>query len=176
MFKTNLKIAWRNITHHRSYTVINISGLSLGVAYSILIFTILAYHLSFEDFNNNRDRIYRIVTEVHSDNTFYSRGTPSPLAKAIRNDYTFAVRAVRIVVFWNTVVNIQTSNNNVRKFTEENGMAVTTSDFFNIFNFPLAKGSIKTALNEPNTAIITQKLAKKYFENEDAIGKINLYV
>ncbi len=171
MFKNYFKTGWRNLTRHKSYAAINIIGLSLGIACSILIFIIVSYHLSFENFNYNKERIYRIVTEVHSDNTFYSRGTPSPLAKAIRNDYTYAEKSVRVAVFWKTPVNIS-SGNEIKKFKEDNGVAVTTSDFFGIFNFPLVQGNIKTALNEPNSAIITQKLAKKYFGNEDAMGKV----
>jgi len=172
MFKNYFKIAWRNLTRNKTYSIINVAGLSLGIASSILIFTIVAFHLSFENFNHNKSRIYRIVTEVHGDNVFYSRGTPSPLAKAIRNDYTFAEKAVRVAVFWNMSVNIPSSKNEIKKFNEENGIAITTSDFFDIFNFPLAQGNILTALSEPNTAIITQKLATKYFGNEDAMGKI----
>ena len=163
MFKNYFKIAWRNVIRNKTYASINIIGLSLGIACSILIFTIVSYHLSFEQFNKNKDRIYRIVTEVHGDNTFYSRGTPSPLAKAIRNDYTFAEKSVRVAVFWKTPVNIQSAHGDNKKFSEDNGFAITTSDFFDIFNFPLAEGNIKTALIEPNTAIITKKLAKKYF-------------
>ena len=154
------------------YAALNIIGLSLGVACSILIFIIVSYHFSFENFNHNKDRIYRIVTEVHSDNTFYSRGTPSPLAKAIHNDYTFADKVARVAVFWKTPVIIPTSKGDYKKFNEDNGIAITTSDFFSIFNFPLVQGNIKTALSQPNTAIITQKLAEKYFGNEDAMGRI----
>ena len=172
MIKNYFKTAWRNLTRNKTYAAINIVGLSLGIACSILIFTIVSYHLSFENFNHNSDRIYRVVTEVHSDNTFYSKGTPAPLAKAIRNDYTYAEKAVRVAVFWKMPVNIPSANNSIKKFNEDNGVAVTTSDFFDLFNFPLVEGNIKTALSNPNTAIITQKLARKYFGNEDAIGKV----
>ncbi len=172
MLKNYFTIGWRNLTKHKAYAAINIIGLSLGLACSILIFTIVAYHLSFENFNKNKHRIYRVVTEVHSDNPFYSHGTPSPLAKAIRNDYTFAEKSVRIEVFWNMPVNIVSPNNDVKKFNEENGIGVTTSDFFDIFNFPLVEGNMKTGLIEPNTAIITQKMAKKYFGSEEAVGKV----
>ncbi|HLK27718.1 MAG TPA: ABC transporter permease, partial [Puia sp.] len=172
MLKNYFKTGWRNLTRNKSYAAINIIGLSLGIACSILIFTIVFYHLSFENFNHNKDRIYRVVTEVKSDNTFYSRGTPSPLAKALRNDFSFAEKSVRVAVFWKMPVNITSSQNELKKFNEENGVAVTTSDFFDIFNFPLVQGNMQTALAEPNTAIITQKLAKKYFGDENAMGKI----
>lgn len=172
MFKNYFKTAWRNLVRNKTYATLNIVGLSLGIACSILIFTIVSYHLSFDQFNKNKDRIYRIVTEIHAGNIFYSRGTPSPLAKAISNDYTFTDKVARVNVFWKASVTIPSSQNESKKFSEENGFAITTSDFFDIFNFPLAAGNIKTALAEPNTAIITQKLAEKYFGNTDAMGKV----
>ncbi|MGN6353144.1 MAG: ABC transporter permease, partial [Parafilimonas sp.] len=172
MFKNYCKTAWRNLVRNKTYAALNIVGLSLGIACSILIFTIVSYHLSFDKFNKNKDRIYRIVTEIHAGNIFYSRGTPSPLAKAMSSDYTFTDKVARVNVFWKASVTIPSSQNESKKFSEENGFAITTSDFFDIFNFPLAEGNIKTALAEPNTAIITQKLAEKYFGNTDAMGKV----
>ncbi|MBE7172384.1 MAG: ABC transporter permease [Williamsia sp.] len=172
MFKNYFKTAWRTIKRNKSYAAINIVGLALGIACSILIFAVVFYHFSFENFNHNRDRIYRIVTEVRTDNTFYSHGTPAPLAKAIRNDYTFTEKAVRVSVLWYMPISIQTSNAETKKFIEKDGLAITTAEFFDVFNFPLVKGSIQTALVDPNTGVITERLAKKYFGDEDAMGKI----
>ena len=173
MFKNYFKIGWRNLTRNKTYAIINVAGLSLGIACSILIFTIVFYNLSFEKFNKNKDRIYRVVTEVHVENGFSSPGSPSPLAKAIRNDYTFTEKVARVIVYWKAQVTVPSSlQRDNKKFIESDGFAITNSDFFSIFNFPLTEGNIKTALAEPNTAIITQNLAKKYFGNEDAMGKI----
>jgi len=173
MIKNYFKIGWRNLTRNKTYTIVNVAGLSLGIACSILIFTIVFYNLSFEKFNKNKDRIYRVVTEIHVDNAFSSPGSPSPLAKAISNDYTFTEKVARVIVYWKAQITIPSSSqSDNKKFIEDNGFAITTSDFFSIFNFPLTEGNIKTALAEPNTAIITQNLAKKYFGNEDAMGKI----
>ncbi|SDW17324.1 duplicated orphan permease [Hydrobacter penzbergensis] len=171
MIKNYFKTAWRSLIRNKAYATINIAGLSLGIACSIVIFSIVAHHLSFENFNHNKDRIYRVGTEVRGEHTFYSHGSPAPLAKAMRNDYAFAERAARVEVFWGMPVSVESSNNDIKKFKENNGIAITTADFFDIFNFPLAEGDIKTALNEPNTAVITQKLARKYFGHEDVIGK-----
>lgn len=171
MIKNYFKTAWRSLIRNKAYATINIAGLSLGIACSIVIFSIVAHHLSFENFNHNKDRIYRVGTEVRGEHTFYSHGSPAPLAKAMRNDYSFAERSARVEVFWGMPVSVESSNNDIKKFKENNGIAITTADFFGIFNFPLAEGDIKTALNEPNTAVITQKLARKYFGHEDVIGK-----
>lgn len=172
MFKNYFKIGWRNLVKHKAYAIINVVGLSLGVACSILLFMIVSYHLSFEDFNHNKNRIYRIVTDLVTENPFGSQGSPSPLAKAIRNDYIYAEKAVRVAVFRDMPVNIPSSGGDIKKIKEPEGIAVTSKDFFEIFNFPLEEGNIQTALNDPNTAIITENLARKYFGNEDAMGKI----
>jgi len=171
MIRNYFKTAWRSLIRNKTYAIINIAGLSLGIACSIIIFSIVAHHLSFENFNHNKDRIYRVGTEVRGEHTFYSHGSPAPLAKAMRNDYAFAEKTTRVEVFWGTQVSVESPNNNIKKFKEDNGIAITTSDYFDIFNFPLVSGDITTALNEPNTALITQKLARKYFGSEEVIGK-----
>jgi putative ABC transport system permease protein len=168
MLKNYFKIAWRNLKRNKSYAFINIVGLSLGIACSILIYTLVSFHLSFDNFHKDKDRIVRIVTEIHNEQIGYTPGTPPPFAKAFRSDYTFAEVTSKVVGMWG-LISIPTDN---KKFSEDNGFAIADPDFFNIFNFPLAEGDMKTALNEPNTAIITQNIAKKYFGNEHSIGKV----
>jgi len=116
MFKNYFKTAWRNLIRNKTYATLNIVGLSLGIACSILIFTIVSYHLSFDQFNKNKDRIYRIVTEIHAGNIFYSRGTPSPLAKAISNDYTFTDKVARVNVFWKASVTIPSAESYISTY------------------------------------------------------------
>ena len=90
MIKNYFKIAWRNLKRNRTYAAINITGLSLGIACAILIFTLVSYHLSFDNFHKDKDRIYRIVTEIHNEQLGHTPGVPPPFAKAFRNDYAFA--------------------------------------------------------------------------------------
>ncbi|RYE17912.1 MAG: hypothetical protein EOP42_31525, partial [Sphingobacteriaceae bacterium] len=171
MIKNYFKIAWRNLRKNRAYALINVLGLSLGMACGILIFVLVKYHLSFDDFHKDKNRIYRIVTEFHEDGINYSPGVPSPLGKAFRNDYTFAEKTARVVQFKNSLIAIPGKQDD-NKFKEEAGAAFAEPAFFDIFNFPLIQGDQRTALTEPNTAIITQNLAQKYFPGEDAMGKI----
>jgi len=171
MIKNYFKIAWRNLKRNQSYTLINILGLSLGMACGILIFTLVKYHLSFDDFHPDKDRIYRIVTEFHEDNINYSPGVPAPLGKAFRNDYAFAEKTARVVTYGNSLISIPSSKDN-KKFKEENGVAFAESEFFDIFNFPLIQSDKKSVLNELNTAIITQNIADKYFAKQNPIGQI----
>ena len=86
MFQNQLKLAWRNLRKNKSYTLINILGLSSGIASAILIFTLVSYQLSFDRFHPNAGRIYRVVTIFHQENTEYQSGVPQPLGKAFLND------------------------------------------------------------------------------------------
>ena len=174
MLRNYIKIAWRNLVRNKSYAFINIFGLSLGIACSILIFTLVSYHFSFDNFHTKKDRIYRIVTEIHNENIAHTPGVPPPFTKAFRNDYTFAEKTARVATFSDRLISIPSDKDN-KKFQEKQGVAVAEPEFFDIFDFPLVQGNIKTALTEPNTAIITQKIAKKYFGTENAIGKIIRY-
>jgi len=170
MFTNYLKIAWRNLIRNKVYSTINVLGLALGMTCGLLIFLLVSYHLSFDNFHPNRDRIYRIVTEGHRDIIDYSPAVPSPLGKAFRNDYDFAEKVARIATEENMTITVRTGKR-IEKFNEEGGIAIAETEYFDIFNFPLVKGNLKTALNEPNTAIITEHLAKKYFGDQNSLGK-----
>ena len=171
MIKNYFKIAWRNLKKNKGYAFINIMGLALSITCGILIFSLVKYHLSFDNFHANADRIYRIVTEQHRDNVSYTEGVPSPLGKALRTDYTFTEKVARIAAYDQQLVTINTDNG-IKKFKEKDGAAFTEPEYFSIFNFPLVQGNINTALNEPNTAIVTERIAKKYFGNENPVNKV----
>lgn len=171
MFKNYLKIAWRNLKRNKAYALVNVLGLSLGIACAILIFVLVNYHFSFDTFHKNKDRIYRVVTELRSDGVGHTPGVPPPFTKAMRNDYTFFEKTARVISFGNMLVSIPSEKEN-KKFQEENGVAFAEPEFFSIFDFPLVEGDIKTALNEPNSALVTEKIAQKYFGNESAMGKV----
>lgn len=170
MFKNNLKIAWRNLKRNRAYAFINVIGLSLGIACSIIIFALISYHLSFDTFHNNKDRIYRLVTEWHKETVDYSPAVPQPLGKAFRNDFTFADKTARIISYENVLISLP-GEKEKKKFSEEQGVAFAEPAFFDILNFPLLKGNQKTVLVNPNEAILTEKMARKYFGTEEAMGK-----
>ena len=168
MIKNYFKIAWRALLRYKTYTGINVFGLTLSIAAAILIFTLVTYQFSFDRFNHNKDRIYRIVTEIHDDATLsHLPCVPQPLGKAFRNDYTFAEQTARLVYYRNVLVTLP-QGKEVRKFEEEQGVAFAESSYFQIFDFPLIKGNQNTALANPHSALITESIAKKYFGNTDA--------
>lgn len=171
MFKSNFRIAWRNLVKHKSYAFINIMGLALSMACGIVIFVMVSYHLRFDNFHFNSDRIYRVVTEQHRDNITYAASVPSPFGKAFREDYTFAERTARIATFRSELVTVNYKGE-TKKFKESEGVAFTEPEYFDIFNFPLLKGDKSSALSEPNTAIITERMAKKYFGDADPVNQV----
>ena len=170
MILNYIKVSLRNIRRHTSYTALNVLGLSLGIACAVLIFSFVKYHVSFDDFHADSDRIYRIVTEQHRDQVSYVPSVPNPLGKVLREDHTFAEKIARVATFDSPLITIEESGNS-RKFKEAE-MAFVEPEFFDIFNYPLAQGgSHAAALHAPHSALITERIAKKYFGDESAMGK-----
>lgn len=171
MIRNYFKIAWRTLLRYKSYTAINIIGLTLGIASAIIIFTLVSYQLSFDNFHPNKDRIFRIVTQLHADGgapTFAC--VPQPLGKAFRNDYTFPEQTARLVSYRNVLISLPAAKD-IKKFEEPNGIAFTEPGFFRIFHFPLIRGDANAALINPHSALITESIAKKYFGDDAAIGQ-----
>jgi putative ABC transport system permease protein len=166
MLSNYVKIASRKLNRHKSYTLINVVSLSLGIACTILIFTLVKYHLSFDTFHANQDRIYRIYTELHTEKVTYSTGVPNPMGEAFQSGYSVAEEVGRIAFLKKRVISISPE----KKFEED--IAFADPDFLSIFNFPLIQGNPQTALQERNTALITDRIAKKYFGTQDPIGKL----
>ncbi len=170
MIINNIKIAVRSLRKNKAYTIVSALGLTLSITCCVLIFLLIKYHLSFDNFHSNSDRIYRIVTEMHRDNINYSRSVPAPLGQSIRNDYTFWEKLARIATFEEQLIIVK-DESGLKKFKEKQGIAFAESSFFEIFNYPLIKGNKQVALQEINTAIITESIAKKYFGDDDPMGK-----
>lgn len=170
MLKNYWKIAIRVLLKNKAYSTLNILGLALSMTCGILIFTLVKYHLSFDNFHKDSSRIYRFVTEQHRETIHYVGSVPPAFGKAFRQDYTFGEQTARIMSAYDCMIALRTPTE-VKKFKEKDGAAFTEPDYFDIFNFPLLRGDRRTALTEPNTAIITERLAHKYFGNEDPIGK-----
>jgi len=169
MLTNYLKIACRNLVRNKIYTFTNVIGLALGIASAVLISALVEYHLSFDNFHSKADRIYRVVTEFHGEEIRVNPGVPSPMGEAFRNDHSSIVEKVACVAgFSNRVVSVQSANGN-QKFEED--IAFADAEFFDIMDFNMARGVKQRALQEPNTAVITERVAKKYFGSQDPIGR-----
>ncbi|HMF69843.1 MAG TPA: ABC transporter permease, partial [Flavitalea sp.] len=155
----------RNLSRNRSYAVINITGLAVGIAACLLIFLLIQFQTSFDDFHKNKDRIYRVVSETKTpDGINYSRHNAFPVAEGLRVDYPQLEHIARIYMEDDMQVTVMNDHTNAsqKKFKVTN-LFFANPEFFNIFNFPFIAGNPKTALSEPNTVILSQQTAEKYF-------------
>lgn len=176
MFKRFLLSTFRNFKKNKSYTLINILGLAIGITCSLLIFIVIQFELSFDTFHSNKDRIYRInIDSERPSGMSYMPATPYPIAKALTTEFP-EVEKVALVRYDNQgsfTIEGQPEN----AFQEENGVVVTNSNFFELFDIEWISGN-KEVLSEPNTAVISRDVALKYFNSIDpntVIGKTLKY-
>jgi putative ABC transport system permease protein len=167
MFKNYLKIAWRNLLKNKTFSLINIIGLASGLACFILIALYVADELSYDKYNDKADRIYRINSDiVFGGNKLHLAVASDPMGAALKNDYPQVEEFVRFYA--------SSGSKLIKKgdqFINENDVAHADSTLFNVFTLPVIAGEAKTALNEPNTVVISESAAKKYFGNTDVLGK-----
>jgi putative ABC transport system permease protein len=167
MFKSYLKIIFRNLIKQRSYSLINIFGLSLGIACCILILAYIGYELSYDSFHENASNIYRIASRLTlSGNTSELTVTPAPVGPALVEDFPEVIDSVRIGATVKRVFTYEDKN-----FFQD-GVLYVDSSIFNVFSFELKDGDPKTALEAPFTMVITEETARKIFGDEDPVGKI----
>jgi len=173
MLQNYLKIAFRNLVRNKVYSFINIVGLSLGMAVAMLIFLFVSHEVSFDKFHVNGDRIYHVKSEVkYGDQTVNISGLVSKLAPLVKESNSEVMNYVRMrnagkVIFKNP-------QNPSQKFSEDSFIYADTS-IFSVFSFKLKEGNIKTVLQNPFTLVISEKVANKYFGNQNPIGKTLLY-
>jgi len=174
MFKNYLRTAFRNLSRNRSYAFINVVGLAVGVAACLLIFLVIQYEKSFDNFHKNKERIYRVATRYNGpDGITYGRGSALPAGKQLRLDYPQLQKVASIMGSQGDQLTIVDEYNRPTesKFKEQ-GLFFAEPQFFEIFNFPFLAGNPSTALSAPNTAVMTQQAAEKYFGDwHAAIGR-----
>jgi len=167
MFQNYFKIAGRNLSRYKGFSFINIAGLAIGMACSILIFLFVGDELSYDRFHEKVNRIYRVGQMGNiGDRKFIGSTTQAPVAKTLVEEFPEVEAATRIQRGINTVITYEE-----KSFFETRYLYVDSS-FFNVFTFPLVRGNPETALSKPHTMILTESTAKKYFGDEDPIGKV----
>ncbi|HWJ28284.1 MAG TPA: ABC transporter permease, partial [Flavisolibacter sp.] len=176
MLKNYLFIAWRNLARRKVYTTINISGLAIGIAACLLLFSIIKYELSYESFQPNRNRIYHVVTQDKTPNgLFFTPGIPYPALEAIRTDIPQVTTGCLYASYGSQVTvlgNKDPQSGIDKKFIEDNGFFFADPQFFQIFHVEWLSGS-PGVLKEPNTTVLTQEVAEKYFGNwKSAVGQL----
>ena len=166
MFKTFFNIAVRNLKRNKAFSVINITGLAIGMAAAILILLWIQNELGYDGFHKNKDRIYEVWNRVPVDGKLSSwNGVSAPTAQALEKDVPEVERAVRVVPAHGLLFSV-----GEKKLIKSGGIVDT--GFLQMFSFPMLKGNPSTALNDMHSVVLTEKAAKSLFGDEDAMGKV----
>lgn len=167
MIRNYIKTAFRNLLKNKGFTAINVLGLALGLATCLLIVFYVFDELNYDKFNLKADRIYRINNEIKfGGNESASADVPAPTAAALKADFPEIEQVVRFR---------DRGGNPVKKGTQniqENRMVFADPAVFDVFTLPMISGDPKTALKEPRTVVITEEIARKYFNTPNAVGKV----
>lgn len=165
MFKNYLKSAWRNLKKSRVFSLINILGLTIGITVCMMIFLFVMNEFSFDRFYTKGDRIYRVMRGFDSKKEA-APWLSGPYATALLNDFPDDIKQAVRVMPSNDLITVGDVSFNEKK------VYIADSTFFQMFSFPFVQGDPNTALNNPNSIVLTETTAKKYFGSvENAIGK-----
>jgi len=166
MFKSYLLTALRNLFKYKGFSAINIIGLSFSMTVCLLIVMIIIDQLSYDNFHKNRERIYRVLTNDEMSDFVVTQFacTAYPMAEYLKSNYPMVEEAVTIHGYYNSEGKYKD------KIIPIKGL-YTNSDFFRVFDFELVGGDPEHALDEPYSMVIREEVARKFFGEEDAIGK-----
>jgi ABC-type antimicrobial peptide transport system permease subunit len=164
MFKNYFKTALRNLLRYRISSVVNLTGLVVGIAACLLIFLVLQFERSFDNFHVKKDRIYRVVRVGKNPvGREYRTGVPFPVTKGLRADYPQLENAAAILGDNGVHVLIPGARGEILKKFKENGVFFAEPQFFDLFDFKLLKGNSAKAIAGPNMVLLTKATAEKYF-------------
>ena len=167
MFKNYVTIAFRSLKRHKVYSLITISGLTLGMAAFLLISVWVLHELSFDRFHDNATSIFHVFEKRHfPDQVRQNFGTPGPLSEQLKADFPEIRESVRVAMTGERVLRYED------KIFYEDSILTVDPEFFVMFSFPFIEGDREMALVHPNGIIIAERVAQKYFGREDPIGKI----
>lgn len=165
MLKNYLKIALRNLLRHKGYSFINVAGLSVGIAVCFLIFLWVRDELGYDRFHVKADRMYRALWEARfGDNEWKIPLVPVPLAEALEKEFPEVERTVRLYPGGKTL-------RHGEDYMREQNFLFTEESFFEVFTVEFIAGDPKTALRDPESIVLTEETAQRYFPNQNPLGR-----
>lgn len=168
MLQHHLKIALRSLLKFKSYSIINLTGLALGLTTGILIMVYVLDELSFDKFHANGVRLYKVITVFNGEQGGHNETNAWPIGDILRREFP----EVESVLYTRSASNLMVTYEG--KKVRESAYYVS-SEFFSMFSFPLISGDVATALNEPFSIVISEKMAAKYFPGQSALGKMLVF-
>ena len=174
MLRNYFKTAFRGLTRNRNYAIINIAGLAVGIAVCMMIFIIIQFQTSFDDFHSKKDRIYRVLSEYHpadAAEVFY-KDVPFAMPTGLKSAFPQLEQVASVYESHNDQLLIPDNNGKtIKAFKEDKGVFFTEPSFFKMFDFPLLAGSY-ASLQDPDNVLLTKEMAEKYFGDwKTAMGK-----
>ncbi|MFM9838350.1 MAG: ABC transporter permease [Cyclobacteriaceae bacterium] len=168
MFQSYFKIGWRNLLHNKGFSFINIFGLAMGMTACVLIMLYVVDEMSYDKHHLDGNRVYRIAEEARGEKWV---ATVAPMAESLKKDFPEVEQAARLLRFPGAEKILLKDEQSNKQFFETNGYYVD-STFFQLFSYDFKYGDIRTALNEPNSIVISEQLATKFFGNENPIDSV----
>ena len=175
MFKNYFKTAFRSLHRNRNYTIINIAGLAVGIAVCMMIFIIIQFQTSFDNFHSKKDRIYRVLTESHhadAGNISYAKNVPFPMPAGLKAEFPQLEQVAPVYASHNDELQVLNDDGMpIKNFKEQSGVFYTSPSFFKMFDYPLLAGSYES-LKDPNNVLLIKEIAETYFGDwKTAMGK-----
>ena len=171
MIRNYFKIAWRSLQKNKLQTVINLLGLTVGTVCCLSILVYVFAQFGYDDQFSDSSSIYRINTSIKEHNGgLASAGSSPPIAFTMKEDFPEVAEACRVVYFGEGNAGLLRNLESGESFYESRGY-LADSTFFDLFNYPLLEGKSETALNAPNSIVLSQVLAKKLFGNQSVLNK-----
>lgn len=166
MLRNYITIAIRNIQNSPVYSTINVIGLTIGIVSSLLLYLYIDFEKSYDSFHSNMENIYRVTTKANvQDTEFHVPLAPSLVGSTLKNEFGAVENFVRVTSRGEMLIAVK------ENYFYENDILQTDSSFFEVFDFELLEGDRGTCLSEPNTMVISESLASKWFPNASAIGQ-----
>jgi len=169
MVRNYLKTAWKNLLRYKGYSLINIAGFALGIACCLLILVYTLHELSFDRYHRDAERVYRVVIDIQKESSSRAFALISPtVAPVLKSDYPQVEESARVLApFWNDRL-VKWRD---KKFYEKRFMYVDP-EIFEILTIPFVQGDAAQSLARPNTIVVSERMAGKYFGKENPLGEI----
>ncbi len=180
MLKNYFTVALRNLMRNKIFSLINISGLAIGISAALVIYLIVQYEFSFDTFHKDGDRIYRVVSKIEfPDLTINNSGVPVPTVEAARTEITGLETVAHFITSYGIKVSVPLAGSkSPAVFRNQPNIIYADDEYFKTFNYDWLAGSSQTALKDPFQVVLTESRAKSYFASaspSEIIGREIIY-